>query len=151
MIWGGQNSIAYLSVLVIYVCLKREKKISLFRLVLQIFPSVWWPNYTQKSRACAQSHSLTFLKLGRYAYRKFPVMTCETCQDNFTPSRIPYFFGYKTGFPFQNNPKKSNPSLEMPSKTIPKKSNPSLEMPSKTIPKNLIHLWRCLPKQSQKI
>ena len=50
----------------------RKKKISLLRLVLQIFPRVRWPNYTQKSRARTQSHSLTFLKLGRYALLNNP-------------------------------------------------------------------------------
>ena len=34
--------------------------------MLQIFPRVPWPNYTQKLRVHAQSHSFIFLKLGRY-------------------------------------------------------------------------------------
>ena len=39
ILWVGQNGIAYLSLLIIYVCLKRGK-ISLLRPVLQIFPHV---------------------------------------------------------------------------------------------------------------
>ena len=57
----GQNCIAYLSLLVIYVCL-REEKISLLRLVLQIFARSMTKLYAKIKGAHAVS--LFFLKLG---------------------------------------------------------------------------------------
>ena len=64
MIWGGQNSIAYLSLLVIFVCIKRGKNLTL---------KTSAPDFSARSVTKlyakikgAQSHSLTFLKLGRY-------------------------------------------------------------------------------------
>ena len=57
----------FLSVLVIYVCLKREKNLTL-QACAPDFSVCSMTNYTQKSRARTQCHSLTFLKLGRYAF-----------------------------------------------------------------------------------
>ena len=63
---GGKNSIAYLSLLVIYVCLKGGKNLTL-KTGAQDFCARSITKLYAKSGARAQSHSLTFLKLGRYA------------------------------------------------------------------------------------
>ena len=54
----------FLSVLVIYVFLKREK-LSPLDLCFRFFP-MFDDQIKRKNQVRAQSHSLTFLKLGRY-------------------------------------------------------------------------------------
>ena len=62
MIWVGQNSIAYHYLLVIYVCLKRGKNLTLKTCAPEFSARSMTKLYAQ-----IKSHSLTFLKLGRYA------------------------------------------------------------------------------------